>query len=156
MIPNVVQDETVSQTPTFPECLYGGRQSPPTWHTGLCRITRKPSPPSVLFAKRALYGCDVPRRVHRYRNGIRSIPVGGLRNGTSQAHPVDEIVALLGIPFDLGILHYASDKPLSKGRQLGSATLSYRGMDSTYAASVGCAAALVALEKRACLNGRSE
>jgi hypothetical protein len=30
-------------------------------------------------------------------------------------HPVDEIVNLYIAPFDLGLLHYASDTPMSKG-----------------------------------------
>ncbi len=51
-------------------------------------------------------------------------------------HPNNEIVNLYGLPFDLGILHYASDKPLSKGRNLGAASLSYFGMEPTYAASL--------------------
>ncbi len=51
-------------------------------------------------------------------------------------HPNNEIVNLYGLPFDLGILHYASDKPLSKGRNLGVASLSYFGMEPTYAASL--------------------
>jgi hypothetical protein len=51
-------------------------------------------------------------------------------------HPVNEIVNLYGIPFDLGILHYASDTPLSKGKNLGAGTMSYFGMDSTYASAV--------------------
>lgn len=51
-------------------------------------------------------------------------------------HPNNEIVDLYGLPFDLGILHYASDKPLSKGRNLGAASLSYFGMEPTYAASL--------------------
>ncbi len=51
-------------------------------------------------------------------------------------HPNNEIVNLYEIPFDLGILHYASDKPLSEGLSLGAATLSYFGMDATYATSI--------------------
>lgn len=51
-------------------------------------------------------------------------------------HPINEVVNLYEIPFDLGILHYASDTPLSKGKNLGAGTLSYFGMDSTYATSV--------------------
>ena len=51
-------------------------------------------------------------------------------------HPVNEIVSLHDLPFDLGILHYASDTPLGKGENLGAGTLSYYGMDSTYAAAV--------------------
>jgi hypothetical protein len=51
-------------------------------------------------------------------------------------HPVDEIVNLYGVPFDLGILHYASDTPLTKGDNLGAGALSYFGVDSTYATSL--------------------
>jgi len=51
-------------------------------------------------------------------------------------HPENEIVNLQGLPFDVGILHYASDTPLSKGRNLGSGSLSYFGMDPTYAAAL--------------------
>ncbi|MFU8826806.1 MAG: DUF6909 family protein, partial [Brevefilum sp.] len=51
-------------------------------------------------------------------------------------HPVDEIVNLYGVPFDLGILHYASDTPLTKGENLGAGALSYFGVDSTYATSL--------------------
>ncbi|HSR47807.1 MAG TPA: hypothetical protein VLL77_07435 [Anaerolineales bacterium] len=51
-------------------------------------------------------------------------------------HPDNEIVNLYGLPFDLGILHYASDTPLSKGRNLGSGSLSYFGMDPTYATAL--------------------
>jgi hypothetical protein len=53
-----------------------------------------------------------------------------------QRHPIDEIVNLYGVPFDVGVLHYASDKPLAKGRNLGAGTLSYYGMDSTYASAI--------------------
>lgn len=51
-------------------------------------------------------------------------------------HPENEIVDLHGLAFDFGILHYASDTPLSKGRNLGSGSLSYFGMDPTYATAL--------------------
>jgi len=53
-----------------------------------------------------------------------------------QRHPVNEIVNLHKLPFDLGILHYVSDTPLTKGQNLGAGALSYLGMDSTYASSL--------------------
>ena len=53
-----------------------------------------------------------------------------------QRHPVNEIVNLHKLPFDLGILHYVSDTPLTKGQNLGAGALSYMGMDSTYACSL--------------------
>jgi hypothetical protein len=63
-------------------------------------------------------------------------------------HPVDEIVNLDRVPFDLGILHYASDKPLSKGKNLGAGTLSYYGMDPTYACSLAIIQRIFQLEYR--------
>jgi hypothetical protein len=51
-------------------------------------------------------------------------------------HPVNEIINYYSLPFDLGVIHYASDTPLSKGRNLGAGNLSYSGMDSTYAATL--------------------
>ena len=62
-------------------------------------------------------------------------------------HPVDEIVNLDQVPFDLGILHYASDRPLSKGKNLGAGTLSYYGMDPTYACSIAVIKRILKLEK---------
>ncbi len=64
-----------------------------------------------------------------------------------QRHPVDEIVNLYGLPFDLGILHYVSDTPYSKGKNLGAGGLSYFGMDSTYAVSVAILKRIIMLEK---------
>jgi hypothetical protein len=51
-------------------------------------------------------------------------------------YPNDEIVNLYSLPVDFGALHYVSDTPMSKGKNLGAGTLSYYGMDSTYACSV--------------------
>ena len=51
-------------------------------------------------------------------------------------HPQDEIVSLHPARFDIGIIHSASDKPLSRDSNLGTGSLSYRGMDPTYAAAV--------------------
>ena len=62
-------------------------------------------------------------------------------------HPVDEIVPLDNIPFDLGILHYASDTPLDKGHNLGAGTLSYYGMDPTYATALAIIRRIIHLER---------
>ena len=51
-------------------------------------------------------------------------------------HPVNEIVSLHRVPFDIGMLHYVSDTPMSKGQNLGSGTLSYHGIEPTYATSI--------------------
>ncbi len=52
----------------------------------------------------------------------------------------NEIVHLSGrTPFEVGLLHYASDTPYSRRQELLSKSLSYFGVDSTYA----CAIAIV-------------
>ncbi|UCC54080.1 MAG: hypothetical protein JSV68_08925, partial [Anaerolineaceae bacterium] len=50
-----------------------------------------------------------------------------------QRFPRDELINLYNIPFPVGFLHYASDTPFSKGKNLGAQHLSYFGMDPTYA-----------------------
>jgi len=50
-------------------------------------------------------------------------------------YPVNEIVNLYQAPFEIGVLHYASDTPFTRGRSLAE-RLSYFGMDATYACSV--------------------
>ncbi|MBN1259118.1 MAG: hypothetical protein JXB35_00415 [Anaerolineae bacterium] len=61
-------------------------------------------------------------------------------------YPNNELVNLYKSPFEVGILHYASDTPISKGRNLGSRNLSYYGMDPTYAASVAVLRRIIKLE----------
>jgi hypothetical protein len=70
-------------------------------------------------------------------------------------YPVDEIVNLHNLPFDLGFLHYASDTPLSKAQNLGAGNLSYFGMDPTYAASIAVLRRIFSLEIER-LTGRWE
>lgn len=52
-------------------------------------------------------------------------------------HPENEIVHLSNsTPFDTGFLHYASDTPYSRRQSLLSKSLSYFGVESTYACSI--------------------
>lgn len=51
-------------------------------------------------------------------------------------HPGSEHINFTRLPFDLGILHYASDTPYTRGKNLGASSLAYLGMDSAYATVV--------------------
>ncbi|UCC65060.1 MAG: hypothetical protein JSV36_08510 [Anaerolineae bacterium] len=52
-------------------------------------------------------------------------------------YPANQIVNLfINAPYDIGVLHYASDTPYSRRQVLLSKSLSYFGVDSTYAASI--------------------
>ena len=50
------------------------------------------------------------------------------------------------INIDIGIVHYASDTPFSKGQNLGAQHLSYFGMDPTYAGTVTILRRILELE----------
>ncbi len=54
-------------------------------------------------------------------------------------YPTGENINFARLPFDLGILHYASDTPYTRGKNLGAGSLSYFGMDSTYGAAIAIA-----------------
>jgi hypothetical protein len=51
-------------------------------------------------------------------------------------YPTMENINFAKLPFDLGVIHYASDTPYTRGKNLGAGSLSYYGMDSTYAATI--------------------
>ncbi|MFZ1707852.1 MAG: hypothetical protein WAW20_04570 [Anaerolineae bacterium] len=54
-----------------------------------------------------------------------------------QRYPQDEIVNLfINAPYDIGVLHYASDTPYSRRQQLLSKSLSFFGVDATYATTI--------------------
>jgi hypothetical protein len=62
-------------------------------------------------------------------------------------HPEDELVNLsTDTPFDVGILHYASDTPYSRRQSLLSKSLSFFGVDSTYACAVAIVRRILACE----------
>lgn len=64
-----------------------------------------------------------------------------------QRHPNDEIVHLSNqVPFDMGVLHYASDTPYSRRQSLLSKSLSYFGVESTSACACAIVRRIFALE----------
>jgi hypothetical protein len=66
-----------------------------------------------------------------------------------QRYPKNEIVNLfINAPFDIGIIHYASDTPYGKRENLLSKSLSYFGVDATYATSVAVVRRILATEIR--------
>ena len=62
-------------------------------------------------------------------------------------YPLGESVNMARAGFDLGIVFYASDTPYTQARTLGARGLSYRGMDSTYAAAIALARRILQQEE---------
>ncbi len=136
MIPGVVHDEHSQNTYLFPNCFTAGDVSPYLVY-GTVLDNQKAVTVRGTFLQTARY-MDV-----FYREGYTDIEMEAgpylsavYEMARPKRHPVNEIVNLYGVPFDLGFLHYASDTPLSKGKNLGAGSLSYFGMDPTYATSI--------------------
>ncbi len=150
VIPNVVHDEHSQNTYLIENCFAAAHIAP-----NLCFGTVLDNQKAVTvrgtFLQNAHY-MDV-----FYREGYTDIEMeaGAYLSAVYEMyrpkrHPTNEIVNLYGIPFDLGIVHYVSDTPLSKGRNLGAASLSYFGMDATYAVSIAVLKRILQLERIRC------
>jgi hypothetical protein len=63
-------------------------------------------------------------------------------------YPIGEAVHFRQLPVDVGLLHYASDTPYTRARTLGSRSLSFEGVDSTYASAVAILRRILELEHR--------
>jgi hypothetical protein len=63
-------------------------------------------------------------------------------------YPLEEAVHYRRLPLDVGFLHYASDTPYTRARTLGSRSLSFEGVDSTYASAVAILRRILTLEQR--------
>jgi hypothetical protein len=148
LIPGVVHDEHSQNTFLFPNSFSAADVSPYLIY-GTVLDNQKAVTVQGTFLQNARY-MDV-----FYREGYTDIEMesGPYLSAVYEMyrpkrHPINEIVNLYGLPFDLGIVHYASDTPLSKGKNLGAGSLSYFGMDSTYAVSVAILRRILQMEHR--------
>lgn len=148
MIPNVVQDEHSQNTYLFqnaftapdvsPYLVYGTVLDNQKALTALGTFLQNANLMDVMYREGYT---DIEMEAGPYLSAVYEM-------FRPKRHPINEIVNLQGVSFDIGILHYVSDIPMSKGSNLGAGTLSYRGMDSTYAASVAILRRIFKLEKQ--------
>ena len=153
MIPNVVHDEHSQNTYLFGN-PFTARHVAPFLTYGTVLDNQKAVTVRGTFLQTARY-MDV-----FYREGYTDIEMeaGPYLSAVYEMvrpkrYPVNEIVNLHGTPFEVGILHYASDTPLSKGKNLGAGSLSYRGMDPTYATAIAILRRIVHQEAQRLLEG---
>lgn len=156
MIPNVVHDEHSQNTYLFPNCFTAANVVPDLVY-GTVLDNQKAVTVQGTFLQNTQY-MDV-----FYREGYTDIEMeaGPYLSAVFEMyrptrHPVNEIVNLYGVPFDLGIVHYASDTPLGKGKNLGAGSLSYFGLDATYATTLAILRRLLSQEfkRRATLQAQ--
>ncbi|MBQ6504707.1 MAG: hypothetical protein IJI57_12420 [Flexilinea sp.] len=136
IIPSVVQDMHSSNLYIFQNAFSEGDVEPYLMYG------------SILGGQRAVtvYGTFLQNKTFMdavYRGGFTDIEMEAgpylsaiYEMFRPQRHPEDEIVDLNNVKMDIGFMHYVSDTPMSKGKNLGAGTLSYFGMDSTYAITV--------------------
>ena len=137
MIPTVVQDEHSRNTYLFRNCFAAADLRPYLDQA------------SVFDQQKALTvrGAFLQNREYMsvfYREGytILEMEAGPYLSAAyelvnPQRYPNDEIVHLsVNTPFDVGILHYASDTPYSRRQSLLSKSLSFFGVESTSACAI--------------------
>jgi hypothetical protein len=136
VIPNVVHDEHSKNSYIFQNCISAAQVSPylvfgTVLDNQKCvsvKGTFLQNPHYMEVFYREGY-TDIEMEAGPYLSAIYEM-------FRPQRYPVNEIINLYEAPFDIGIIHYVSDNPMGKGKNLGAGNLSYYGMDSTYASSI--------------------
>jgi hypothetical protein len=137
MVSNVVHDEHSKNTYLFKNCFTSADIQPYLRHGTVLDNQKAVSVRSTFLQNREYMSVF-------YREGftVLEMEAGPYLSAiyelvNPKRHPNDEIAHLATqTPFDVGLLHYASDTPYSRRQTLLSKSLSYFGVDSTYACSV--------------------
>jgi len=137
MISNVVQDEHSKNAYVFRNCFSTSDVEPHIRYGSVLDNQKALTARSAFLQNREYMGVF-------YREGytVLEMEAGPYLSAVYELvdprrHPRDEIVFLSDrTPFDVGILHYASDTPYSRRKELLSKSLGYFGMDATYACMV--------------------
>ena len=136
MIPNVIHDEHSKNTFLFRNCFTARHLRSYMQHgnvldnqkavTVLGTFLQNPNYMSVFYKEGYT---DIEMEGGPYLSAVYEA-------FRPQRHPMNEIVNLHSVKFDIGFLHYASDKPMKTGQNLGAGSLSYGGVEPTYAAAI--------------------
>lgn len=136
MIPNVIHDEHSQNTYLINNC-FTARNVRPFMTMGNVLDNQKAVTALGTFLQNSRYMSLF------YREGYTDIEMEGgpYMSAVYEAfrpkrHPENEIVNLYGVPFDIGLLHYASDTPMKHGQNLGASNMAYTGVESTYAVAI--------------------
>lgn len=139
LIPTVVYDEHTSNTYSFAPIFRATDIEPYLAHGSVLDNQKAVTSYGTFLQNAAFldalyrdFFTDIEMEAGPYLNAVYEQTV-------AERYPTNDMISLLNPPLDIGILHYASDTPNSKGHNLGSRNLSYFGMDPTYATSLAIA-----------------
>ncbi len=147
MIPNVVFDEHSKNTFLFKNCFTAQDVAPHLSHGTVFDNQKAVTVRGTFLQNRRFMQLfyqegytDIEMEAGPYLSAV-------YENIYPKRFPVNEIVNLfINAPYDLGLIHYASDTPYSRRQELLSKSLSYFGVDSTYAASIAILRRILAHE----------
>jgi len=136
MIPNVVYDEHSRNTFLFKNCFLAQHLAPYLLYGTVFDNQKAVTVRGTFLQNREFMSVF-------YREGYTDLEMEAgpylsalYEDIYPQRYPVNEIVNLfINAPYDIGLLHYASDTPYSRRQSLLSKSLSYFGVDATYACS---------------------
>ena len=137
MIPNVVYDEHSQNTFLFRNCFIAADVAPYLSQGSVFDNQKAVTVRGTFLQNKDFVGVfyqegytDIEMETGPYLSGV-------YENIFPKRYPVNEIVNLfINVPYDIGVIHYASDTPYSRRQSLLSKSLSYFGVDATYAASI--------------------
>jgi hypothetical protein len=137
MIPNVVYDEHSQNTFLFKNCFAAGDVAPYLTQGSVFDNQKAVTVRGTFLQNRDFVSVfykegytDIEMETGPYLSGV-------YENIYPKRYPINEIVNLfINAPYDIGVIHYASDTPYSRRQTLLSKSLSYFGVDATYAASI--------------------
>ncbi|MCB8969036.1 MAG: hypothetical protein R3E31_24785 [Chloroflexota bacterium] len=148
-IPNVVHDEHSLNTYLFNNCFKADDVAPWLVYGTVMDNQKAITVPGTFLQNEGYMSVfyqegytDMEMEAGPYLSGIYEMV-------RPTRHPYNELVNLYQAPFPVGILHYASDTPFSKGTNLGAQNLSYFGMDPTYATMIAILRSILTAEVEA-------
>lgn len=149
IIPNVVYDEQSQNTYLFNN-VFSARDVIPYLVYGSVLDNQKAISVKGTFLQNRRFMelfyregyTDIEMEAGPYLSGVYELSY-------PKRYPVNEIVRLYQTGLDIGMLHYATDTPYSKGRNLGAVHPSYFGMDPTYATALAILQRIIRRETNA-------
>lgn len=137
MIPNVVYDEHSQNTFLFRNCFSAQDVSGLLNYGTVFDNQKAVTVRGTILQNRSFMHVfyeegytDIEMELGPYLSGV-------YEDVYPQRYPVNEIVNLfINVPYDIGVVHYASDTPISRRQNLLSKSMSYFGVDATYATSI--------------------
>jgi hypothetical protein len=137
MIPNVVYDEHSQNTFLFRNCFSASDVAPYLSQGSVFDNQKAVTVRGTFLQNKDFVGVfyqegytDIEMEIGPYLSAV-------YEDIYPKRYPVNEIVNLfINAPYDIGVIHYASDTPYSRRQSLLSKSLSYFGVDATYAASI--------------------